>query len=118
MELGKKSANRRHLDIRRFQPIERCVMVAGRKQEKLGEIARVGHDGVTRGVAVEPQIVEKIFEDLPHAPALIPCPPPLPAGSERSHSARAASARSDIATFRFTLSRMPFGGASIMPNVM
>ena len=117
MEPGEKPANRRHLDVGRTQFVDVRLPDLSDELQELREIALVSRDGVAGRVAIEEEVLQEIVEDVLHAP-LAPCPAPLGATASVSHSARSFRARSEIASFRFCLSRIPSGGASMIPKVM
>src|SRR4051812_29595513 len=113
MQLREKPANGRNVHVLRSEVVRLLVESRGRECEELRQIVAVGGNRVTRGVAIESEVLEKFLEMVLH--------PDTPSGTAAwpgflcalsSHSARSASARSAIASLRFILSRMMLRGGS------
>src|SRR5687768_8351027 len=114
MELAEKGADGKSVHIRRAQRVERLLSDLCSELKKRRDVVLICRERVRRHVAVA-KVLQEPLQQFFHA---TPCPLPLVPCTERSHSAKSLSARSDIASLRFNLSRRTVGGGSMIPNVI
>jgi hypothetical protein len=125
VKIGEKPPDGRDVDVGRAQLLQGTVRRVRHAPQKLREVTLVGGHGVPRRIAIQQEKRQKGVEDVFHAGlgelksvdsgnrSAVPT-----FGSAESHSARSRSARSDIASFRFCLSRTRSVGGAMIPNVM